>query len=72
MRHMHEYSEFRHYSPMRDCLVCRISMQGPEGVYYAEIEGLEGKAYRQAKAQAIDDLIEAIESGLPPGKIVRT
>jgi hypothetical protein len=68
---MHEYSEFRCYSPMKDCQVTRISMQSPKGVYWQEIDGLEGKAYREAKEAAINDLVEAIETGLHPGKITR-
>ncbi len=72
------YSEFRCYSPMTDCEVSRISMfdtrpDSPNRFqeYWVEVRG-EGKAYREAKAQALDDLMEAIEMKLPPGKVVRS
>ena len=66
-----QYSEFRCYSPMRDALISRISMADDRGAeFYVEIEG-EGAAYRRRKAEALEDLVEAIETGLPPGKISR-
>jgi hypothetical protein len=38
--------------------------------FFAEVVG-EGKAYREAKARALEDLMEAIDSGLEPGKVIR-
>lgn len=75
------YSETRVYSVTRDALVSRISMMNTDPAnphydrfknqeYFIEVLG-EGKAYREAKAQALDDLLEAISTGLKPGKIVR-
>lgn len=67
-----EYSQFGCYSPMRDCIVTRISMADDHGMeFWMEIEG-EGKAYREAKALALEDLMAAIEMGLEPGKVVRS
>lgn len=67
-----QYSEFRAYSPLKDCLVSRISMADSHGrEFWVEVQG-EGKAYREAKTQALDDLVEAIEMGLQPGKVVRS
>lgn len=37
--------------------------------FWTEVMG-EGKAYREAKAQALEDLAEAIEMGLQPGKVI--
>lgn len=37
--------------------------------FFIEIEG-EGAAYRNAKAQALDDLAQAIELGLNPGRVI--
>jgi hypothetical protein len=66
-----EYSEFRCYSPLTDGPVSRISMADSHGMeFWMEVEG-EGKAYREAKAQALEDLMEAIAMGLEPGKVVR-
>lgn len=68
----HEYSEFRVYSPLKDCLVSRISMADSKGSeFWMEVAG-EGKAYREAKARALEDLMEAIALGLQPGKVVRS
>lgn len=65
-----EYSEFRCYSPLKDCLVSRVSMADSHGMeFWTEVMG-EGKAYREAKAQALEDLAEAIEMGLQPGKVI--
>lgn len=65
------YSEIRLYSPIKDCLVSRLSMADTRGgEFWMEIEG-EGKAYRKAKAAALEDLTEAITMGLQPGKVVR-
>ena len=65
------YSEFRTYSPTKDGLVSRLSMADARGgEFWMEIEG-EGKAYREAKEQALSDLMEAIEMGLEPGRVVR-
>jgi hypothetical protein len=69
---MRVYSEFRCYSPTHDAMVSRVSMPDDRGdEFYVEVLG-EGKDYRKAKAQALDDLIEAIEMGLPPGKVIRS
>lgn len=66
------YAEFRCYSPLTDCEVSRISMADERGgEFWMEVTG-EGKAYRQAKEQALEDISEAIEIGLEPGKVVRS
>lgn len=68
----HEYQEFGpYYSPLKDCLVTRLSMADSKGgEFFVEVEG-QGKAYREAKVQALDDLMQAIALGLEPGKVVR-
>ena len=64
------YSEFRTYSPIRDCLVSRISMADSRGLeFWMEVVG-EGKSYRHDKAKAIDQIMEAIERGREPGEVV--
>lgn len=66
------YSEIRLYSPMKDCVVSRLSMADTRGgEFWMEIEG-EGKSYRAAKEAALSDLMEAIEMGLEPGRVVRS
>jgi hypothetical protein len=66
------YSEIHGYSPMRDCVVIRISIADAHGQeLWTEIEG-EGKAYREAKAAALQDLMKAFERGDQPGQVVRT
>lgn len=67
-----EYLEFRCYSPIYDCEVSRISMADDRGAeFWMEVQGT-GKAYREAKRDALDDLSEAIDMGLEPGKVVRS
>jgi hypothetical protein len=67
-----EYSEFRTYSPMSDSVISRISMADARGQeFWVEVPG-EGREYRKAKAEALADIMEAIDTGLAPGKVVRT
>ena len=65
------YSEFRCYSPIQDCEISRLSMMDSHGgEFYIEVVGT-GKEYRRAKEEALADLMEAIDSGLFPGRVVR-
>jgi hypothetical protein len=63
------YSEYRTYSPIKDCLISRISMADERGgEFWMEIDG-DGKTYREARDRALADIQEAIERGLLPGKV---
>ena len=59
-----------HYSVFKDCEVARLSMADANcGEFWIEIP-YGGKGYRAAKAQALEDLMAAIEAGLEPGRVV--
>jgi hypothetical protein len=65
------YSEFRCYSPLHDCEISRVSMTNDRGQeFFIEVPG-DGKAYREAKRQALEDLAAAIETGHEPGRVVQ-
>lgn len=67
-----EYSEFRCFSPVEGELVSRVSMaDGKGGEFWTFVKG-DGKAYRDAKREALIDLAEAIDSGLEPGRVCRS
>lgn len=65
------YSEFTTYSPLTDSDVVRLSMVDDQGAeFYCLLpQRVEGKAWRKLKAEALDVLSEAIESGMGAGEI---
>ena len=67
---MPHYSQFIAYSPLTDCDVARISMANEQGSeYFCLLPVTEGKAWRDAKQEALSALSEAITDGLRPGEI---
>ena len=63
------YHEYRHYSPLTDSEMVRVSMVGRQNQEYFSIIAAEpsGKAYRERRDKALDALEEAIDRGDPPG-----
>lgn len=63
------YSEFQFYSPVLDDNLVRLSMADDHGrEFYVVLR--EGKAYRERRRAALEDIGEAIEAGLQPGRVL--
>lgn len=65
------YSEYRHWSVIRNCQASRISVPDNNGAEFFAIIPTDGggKAYREARERIIDLIIDAIESGSEPGEV---
>jgi len=56
-----------------DAVMARISMTDERGSeYFALIPAKSGKAYRTAKAEALEMIGEAMAKGVEPGEVQRT
>ena len=70
---MSTYQEFKSYSPFYDAVMARISMTDERGSeYFVLIPTKSGKAYRAAKAEALEMIGEAMAQDLEPGEVMRT
>lgn len=64
------YREFFFYSPFLDSEACRLSVYDARGSEFFMIVPVEdGKAWRPARKQALEDIETAIEAGLQPGEV---
>jgi hypothetical protein len=63
------YTEYQAYSPLHDDVVCRVSIgDGRNGEHFALIP-LRPRSHRRDRRQALDELVDAIEAGDPPGEV---
>jgi hypothetical protein len=63
-------NEFTAYSPTFDCELTRLSMTDELGQeFFTLLPRAEGSKWRKLRAEALEVLSEAIESGLAPGEI---
>lgn len=72
----HALSEFTAYNPIYDAEITRLSLTNDEGLeYYALLRRENGKAWRERRAKAIDQMLDAMTPvsegglGLPPGQV---
>jgi hypothetical protein len=64
------YSEFRYYSPLHDCEMCRVSMSDARGSeYFALVPAKDGKGWRKAREETLDAIGDAIEAKKEPGQV---
>lgn len=62
------YSDFRYWSGVHDRDMARVSIgDGKGGEFYMVIPDDGGRRYREARAQAMSDICEAMDLGLAPG-----
>lgn len=67
---MSAYTEFRHYSPLHDAVLVRVSMADEAGAeFFALIEDGAGKSYRQRRERALEAIGAAMSQGLAPGQV---
>lgn len=63
-------AEFTTWSPTLGCEATRISTADSLGQeYFAILPRTEGRAWREARQQAVEALAEAMERGLTPGEV---
>jgi hypothetical protein len=68
---MSGYHEFRHYSPVTDSEMVRLSVFDKRGAEYFMLLPYSGaKRYRYRKQAALEAIDYAIEAKLEPGQVV--
>lgn len=64
------YSEFRFYSPLHDCEMCRVSMSDDRGAeFFAMVPSAEGKGWRATREKTLDAIEDAIAARKEPGEV---
>ncbi len=68
---MPSYVEYRFWSPVLGCNASRVSVFDKMSQEYYRIipRETEGKAYREMKADVVNDLLDAIARGDEPGEV---
>jgi hypothetical protein len=66
------YRQYRYWSIFHDAYMARLSMWDAHGAEFFTVIPWDkgGKAFREARAQALEALGGAIEGGQPPGEYV--
>lgn len=65
------YSEFRHYSPVTDSEMVRLSVFDKRGAeYFCMIPALAPRKYRERRDKALGLIDYAIEHKMEPGMVV--
>jgi len=68
------FVEYRYWSVIHGCETSRLSVFDAHGQeFYTIIERpTEGKRYREARQEAVETLIDAVERGDEPGEVCQT
>lgn len=67
---MPNYTEFTQWSVIHDSMIARVSMTDNHGrEFFAILPDYGERGYKERKAEALDALAYAIESGMQPGEV---